>query len=573
MSNIQPVNNSTIYRFALWTALGILVIAIIVLCSVPPVDRDALTHHLFVPKLWLQHGGIYEIPDLPFSYYPMNLDMLYMLSLYFGNDIAPKYIHFGFALLTGLLIYHYLNKRLGTGYALLGSLMFLSVPIIVKLSITVYVDLGLLFFTTAALLLLFYWAEQQFPWYLLMLAGLSCGLAAGTKYNGLVAVLVLTFLAPLLYQQNLGAEKKSNFKALLCGLAFALAALTSFSPWLVRNYAWTGNPIYPLHNALFQKLHGLRISGPIAGEEQNAAASQPPALATNSAFIARKILYNEPWWQTLLLPIRFFFEGRDDDPRYFDGKLTPFLFFLPMLSFVFRPPTLRERREQNFLLWFALLYFFFTFFQEAMRIRYIVAIVPPLTILSIFGFRGVLNALARALCASPIRNKAVAVVATSIGLVMFWYNGRYLIDQFTIVRPLPYLTGTINRDEYITAFRPEYPALQVANTTVAKDAKVLCLFLGNRGYYMDFQPIFEQPYSPASVLGGFLTTEHPGTSIIDELHSRHIRYILLRTDLTAGWLQQLSDHNRQRLAPLFARAERPLWSGSNFVFFALEPTR
>jgi hypothetical protein len=34
----------------------------------PPVDRDALTHHLFVPKLWLHHGGFYNIPEIPLSY-------------------------------------------------------------------------------------------------------------------------------------------------------------------------------------------------------------------------------------------------------------------------------------------------------------------------------------------------------------------------------------------------------------------------------------------------------------------------------------------------------------------------
>lgn len=562
------------YKTFLWLLqffIFAVITLILLLSSTPPIDRDALTHHLFVPKLWLQHGGIYEIPEIPFSYFPMNLDVLYMLPLYFGNDIAPKFIHFSFALLTGFLLYHYLNKRLGTCYALLGTLMFLSVPIIIKLSITVYVDLGLVFFTTAALLMLFYWAEKRFSWHLLILAGLSCGLAAGTKYNGLVSVFVLTLLAPLIYQQNQTPENKSNLKALLFGVVFALAALTSFSPWLVRNYIWTNNPIYPLHNALFQKLHGSFMAPHATDETQISEANQPAASAGNNAFITRKTLYNEPWWQTLLLPIRFFFEGQDDDPRYFDGKLAPFLFLLPALSLFVRPPNIRVRREQNFLLWFSLLYFFFTFFQEAMRIRYIVAIVPPLVILSVYGFHGLLNAMAKVLTASRFRNIAVAMVATSLGFIIFWHNGRYLMDQFALVRPVPYLIGSVSRDEYISAFRPEYPGIQIANTVVAKDAKVLCLFLGNRGYYMDFQPIFEQPYSSTSVLGGFLATNNPALSIFDELRSRHISHILLRTDLTAGWLQQLPDHSRQRLAPLFAQAERPLWSGANFVFFAVEP--
>jgi len=87
-------------KYIIWgliAILALLVAATVFLASVPPVDRDALTHHLFVPKLWLQHGGIYEIPEIPFSYYPMNLDLLYTIPLYFGNDIIPKYIHHLFA--------------------------------------------------------------------------------------------------------------------------------------------------------------------------------------------------------------------------------------------------------------------------------------------------------------------------------------------------------------------------------------------------------------------------------------------------------------------------------------------
>ena len=128
--------------------LATLIVSIIILASVPPISRDALTHHLAVPKLWIKYGGIYEIPDLEFSYYPMNLDLLYTIPLYFGNDIIPKYIHFAFALATAWLIFNYLSVRFNRLYAFTGVLFFLTTPVILKLSITVYVDLGLIFFST-----------------------------------------------------------------------------------------------------------------------------------------------------------------------------------------------------------------------------------------------------------------------------------------------------------------------------------------------------------------------------------------------------------------------------------------
>jgi len=64
------------------------VVSIAILGSVPPVDRDSLTHHLYVPKLYLKHGGIYEIPEIVFSYFPMNLELLYTAALYFGSDAS-----------------------------------------------------------------------------------------------------------------------------------------------------------------------------------------------------------------------------------------------------------------------------------------------------------------------------------------------------------------------------------------------------------------------------------------------------------------------------------------------------
>ena len=43
--------------------LGLIIlnsILVSVLSLVPPISRDALVHHLAVPKLYLEHGGIFE---------------------------------------------------------------------------------------------------------------------------------------------------------------------------------------------------------------------------------------------------------------------------------------------------------------------------------------------------------------------------------------------------------------------------------------------------------------------------------------------------------------------------------
>jgi len=528
MNNVSTrLSNKGVEKFlsyALLLFILLLVTSTFTLGSVPPVDRDALTHHLFVPKLWLQHGGIYEIPEIPFSYYPMNLDLLYTIPLYFGNDIIPKYIHYFFALATALLLYRHLAKRLGTQYGLLGALFFLSVPIIVKLSITVYVDLGVVFFTTAAFLLLLHWAKKNFQIRYLVLAGLSCGLAAGTKYNGLIAIVVLTLLAPIIYQQNAAKGQQSNGKALLWGIVFAAATIASFSPWLVRNYAWTGNPIYPLHNSLFKQFEHTDIAQQSVESANIADTLRQITSQGNNAFISRRILYNEPWWQTLLLPIRFFYEGKDDNPQFFDGKLSPFLLVLPILAFLFRPPS-NQRREQKFLLSFALLYFFFTFFQEAMRVRYIVPIVPPLVILSMYGLEGTMQRISVWFTKPQLKKIACLAIAVCIPCSMLWYNAQYVVGQFAAINPLPYLRGDIGRDAYITSFRPEYSAIKWLNAITTPHDRLICLFLGNRGYYMNFFPVFHSLYS--------------GPLPHDQVTSE---YILVRDDMLQAWF----DHSARK---------------------------
>jgi len=221
------------------TLLSILIIAligsIVLLALVPPVSKDALTHHLAVPKLYLKHKGIYEIPFMPFSYFPMNLDYVYIVPLYFGNDILPKFIHFAFALLTAGLIFGYLKQRINKGYALLGVLFFLSIPIIVKLSITVYVDLGLIFFSTTSLLLIFKWREEKFQPKYLIYSALFCGLGMGTKYNGLITFFLLTLFVPFVCSTYGNTTDSKPLRPVGYAALFFGVALIIFSPWMIRN--------------------------------------------------------------------------------------------------------------------------------------------------------------------------------------------------------------------------------------------------------------------------------------------------------------------------------------------------
>lgn len=522
-----------VIQVSLWIILIGLITSIALLCTVPPVDRDALTHHLFVPKLYLLHGSIYEIPEIPFSYYPMNLELLYTIPLYLGNDIIPKYIHFLFAILTTGLVYSYLKSRISATYALLGSLFFLSLPIIIKLSTTVYVDLGLMFFTTSSLLLILHWLHNTDSIRPLLLAGICCGLAAGTKYNGLVVVVVLILLLPLFFIRSKQRLPGSDKKSIKYCLIFAVTTLLTFSPWLVRNYSWTGNPIYPLYDSLFQSLQAPGTTNP----ELNIDTTETSPTVANNIILSRKIIYNETWTQALLLPIRLFFEGQDDSHQFFDGKLNPFLLFLPMFAF-FRsssPPGIH--REKQFLLAFSFLFFFFTFFQQVTRVRYIICILPPLVILSTFGLHAIFSTIFAT--RSEHFKKALQICVFTLPLAFICYNFQYLAQQYRVIRPMSYLSGKVSRDQYITHFRPEYPAIQFVNAH-EQATKILVIFLGNRGYYFD-KPVQFDLSEGKSLLCETISQAKTDNEALENLKASDISHLLIRHDLFKQWIEQQYD--------------------------------
>jgi hypothetical protein len=458
--------------------LGVLILSIVILSSVPPVSKDALVHHLAVPKLYLEHGGMYEIPSMPFSYYPMNLDLLYLIPLHSGQDIIPKFLHFSFALLTAFILFSYLKYRTSITYGLVGAILFISIPIILKLSITAYVDLGVIFFSTASILLLFKWMKNKFRLVSLILSALFCGLAMGTKYNGLVSFFLLTLTVPFLYSRYGRNGRNGFFRSLSYMALFALVAITVFSPWMIRNHYWKGNPIYPLYQEWFQAKKVV--------SSQVDAKNKPEIMMNRGLFTYRSMIYKEKWWEIALLPVRIFFQGEDDNPQFFDGKLNPFLFFLSIFAFYrIREGPEQVRREKKILLVFALLFILIAVFTRDLRLRYVSPIIPPLVILSIFGL---INIREMVLNFNVKYAREIGILAVCF-LVVFsmTINANYIHKQFREVQPFTYIKGEVSRDEYISKRWEDYPALQFINGHLPGNALVLFVFAGKRGYYCDRQ--------------------------------------------------------------------------------------
>jgi hypothetical protein len=558
-----------------------LVAAVLVLAAVPPVDRDGLTHHLAVPKLYLKHGRMLEIPAVSFSYYPMNLEMLYLVPLLFGSDIAPKYIHFCFALLTAGLIGAYLRRRLKPGaYVGLGILLFLSLPVIIKLSVTVYVDLGLMLFTNASLYALFQWAGSGFRLRYLLTAGIFAGLCLGTKPNGLLAVFFLAVAVPFIYRRaaSLSGQPPVDFSGrwaigfgasspIKSMLIFLFVAGLLFSPWMVRNWLWTGNPVYPLAQGIFRSAEHRKaysIDSDIKGETE--AETGSPRSGGFGHFAARKLIFGENLFEIMTIPLRVFFQGRDDDPRFFDGRLNPGLLLFPLLSFAplaRRPRSALFQLELRTLGLFSAFYLLFAFFLTDMRVRYLGPIIPPLTILSTVGIQDLVahvKKMKERRYKAPVLCVVMAVVVFFIGL-----NGGYLSEQFRVIDPWPYVNGTISRDQYILKHRPEYAAITWANRHLSEEARILALFNGNRIYYSDREMICD-----AGLFAKLVKSTGSAEGLQRALLQRGISHMLFRIDLFNQRLTLLfGEDSRRKLQEFIENHTQELYQANGWLILKI----
>jgi len=565
----QDKSADWLWRTVAVALIVVTIIGISVLAYVPPVSRDALTHHLALPKLYLEKGGIFELPDRVFSYYPMNLDLLYLIPLFLGNDIVAKYMHFGFALMTALVIFSFLKRRIGSAFGFFGGLLFLSTPVVIKLSTIAYVDLGLVFFSTAALVSLLKWHEQNFKARYLIAAAIWCGLALGTKYHGLIVFFNLMCLLLLLCARSAQSGKCSLPRLFRYVIIFAGISLLVFSPWMLRNVLWKNNPIYPLFNSTFQSVlsnqtvRARTTAGAAPLENSQGRKKAQPGL---NHFSYRAMAFEESGLEIALIPLRIFFQGHDGNPKYFDGELNPLLLLLPLFAFVgIRSDPASWKSENIKLLLFAGLFVIIIFISVDMRVRYILPAIPPLTILAAYGLRNLINMAGR--IQTKFRQNATRGLISLLVAGLFVQNYLYLAGLFTTIQPMTYINGYIERDAYIEQFRPTITVHRYAGRHLAKDAKILGLFLGYRSYYSDRELVFGN-----SIFKEAVKKSVDADSVSRQLQSQGLTHLIIRYDLFNRWVNDnFTDTEKRRVLLFFNELAPRLVTGRGVGLHTLGP--
>ncbi len=417
---------------------------------IPITAKDALIHHLAIPKLWIEVGKIHEIPWHEWSYYPMLIQLgftgLMTLDL---TSLTPLY-HFSYLIILCAVCERFITTRLSSKkYGIWAFLFCLSLPLNFRLAGEPLVDLALALYFAIAFDFVCRSFEESFSGRDILLAGISLGLAMGTKYNALPGVLFF-MLGFLLF----GSRKKVPFLPLIktC-LVLTVISIFIALPWGIKNYSWTGNPVYPLFP-----------------ESKAGTEIKERLIAAISPLEQRHWLYKESSADIFTLPIRMVLKGEDNNPKLFDGVLTPVLLLLPF--------ALLRVGKNPWVLWsfvFSAGYFVFSILTASARTRYMAPIALPVISLFMLSLQGL---------SFNKKNKVTALIPGIVFSLHILFALQYSYNYLNNTDAFSYVFKEESQDSYLSSHLVEYTAIKKINQILKdkQDAKVYLLGTGNRFY-------------------------------------------------------------------------------------------
>lgn len=244
----------------------IFVTCIFVLLAIPMVgvltpstslDWDSIAYHLAVPKIWVQQGHAGSISFIHHSNFPGVVDSWFAFGESLGGQTLAKFYTWCFTTYGVLAIFGFIKDRFSATAGWLCAIAFASIPMVMWESGTAYIDVANGLFAGFGFVFAAQYIEKREKADLI-LAAVMLSFAAGSKYTGLQAIFIASFVVLLLINKSdkLGAVKMG-------GLA---AVLSSF--WYIKNWVLVGNPVYPFFYSALGGKNWDKFNGDIYSEEQ-----------------------------------------------------------------------------------------------------------------------------------------------------------------------------------------------------------------------------------------------------------------------------------------------------------------
>ncbi|MEN8208870.1 MAG: hypothetical protein ABFR50_06435 [Candidatus Fermentibacteria bacterium] len=488
------------------------------LALLPPVSRDAMIHHLYQARIWLDAGRIIR-PDWSgvFSY-PYLVESFYTLAGgTFGFNVSRVVSLLGFLALCSVPVGYFLREgRKKT--AIISLIVLMSIPELVRNATWSYSDSLLVFFSLLSYLELL--RKNGNP----VLAVLWAGGASCCKYNGFIVLLSVCILLPL-YFRNMSRKTV---------LYSVLAAFFTTAWWAVPNILQWGNPVYPL----FQGIFGPDI--PLSSRAAEYLAMNPVSTSLNGIL------------DYILLPVRISLHGQWNNPGLFDGASGPLLLAGTILAF----PFVRNKRRK-FLLPF--LYMLITLIANgaAVRVRYL---LPGLVMLSI----PVTEAYGSFLSG---RNRIMRTAAlVLIGVCVIW-SAEKILTLYEHERPWEFQDDETYLDEH--AFY--YDFFQKCELYISESDTTLLLNM-NRPFYFPGYAVFDHAVVPLELME-MLWSGMESEEIVSILSDRGITHLAVDMLLTSiNITPELSADQLEQWRRFVSFNLHPVLTVDRFILFRLKST-
>jgi hypothetical protein len=429
----------------------------LVYAALPPTFYDSLVYHLGIPNLYLQSGGFVPTPWFVFA----NTFIYYEISLIpavFLGDQVPRLFHFLLGTLFVLAVADEAVESWGVRKRLNLVLALSSLPMTLFLLTTCKNDLAGAIFVFLAIM-----RYRRGDW---KLSAVFWGFAVGIKYSNLLPLALFMLVA-------FKPWRKADLKKLaLMGLVVVLAV----TPLLVKNFRFTGNPVFPFLNGAFPSANW--DAGLFSGFQREVG------VMVHSPAEALRLPYD----------LSFFNHG-------YGGLVGPlFLVFLPFLL-------LGPVREKQWLLWALLVLAAVPFFTSSLR--YVFAVFVVLAIFAVRAFEASATKLLRTLFPLLI----------SMNFIM----GFAMLEKFYQAHLL--LGGACSSEQYRERFFPTYPAFDHVNRQTPPGAKVL-LVGEARNFYL------KRPYRLSSahdrcIVKKYLGAAGDANSFIAAVRADGFSYLLV----------------------------------------------
>lgn len=242
---MQTIRGADRLSNKIWPAIFAAALLLAAAASLPPLWYDTHEYHLYAPEQYLRIGGWFTFSHNVYCGFPMNVEMLFLWPLAAGSTVGCKVILFVFSLIAaGASVA--LSKRWGAGRnALWSALILLATGLLLRVVMQGKLDAALVASTAVLLLAYERYRERSNALDGLVIAA-AAGFSLGAKY---VAVLsVAAPFAAVVLVDALASKQWRRGNALLWCIA---GGAVWCAPWLLRNWAYYGNPVYPLLTPIF----------------------------------------------------------------------------------------------------------------------------------------------------------------------------------------------------------------------------------------------------------------------------------------------------------------------------------